>query len=188
MGMLPRSDRPLWTLLTGRTMLLAGLVGIALLVLISFPIVENPRPQIDPAADAEAAYLSLLAQISPGEEIATLAQAAAREMRPLPETTPAGDSPAAELPSPGRRDLFAPLPAAKPTLAPVRRTPAGPTRPRLPHLAGILIDGASRRAMLGGELVTIGDEVDGYRLIDIEEDCVTLEWRQKTYQLELGAK
>ena len=181
-------DKPLWTLLTGRTMILIGLVGIVLLVLISFPLIENPRTQVDPAADAEATYLSLLSQINPSEEKTPVAHGATSGLPAPAETTLAGDSPDAGQPAAVRRDLFAPIPAEKPAPTRPRSTSVRPTRPRLPDLTGILIDGPSRRAMLGGELVTVGDEIRGYRLVAIEKECVTLQWRQQTYQLELGAK
>lgn len=188
MTMRPRSDRPLWTRFTGRTMVLVGLVAIVLIVLASFPLIEPPEPQPDPAADAEAAYRSLVAQVDSRGELGELSPSATGRVQTLITALAGTDSlarPATGIPP---RDLFAPAPEPKPAPAPAPPRPRKPSRPRLPELNGVLIDGASRRAMIGGELAAIGDEVGGYRLVAIDADGVALERQQKTYRLELGAK
>ena len=183
------APRPLWTRVTGRATLLAGSIAIVLLVLISFPLVEGPRAPVDPAADAEATYRALLAQVDAGGTIpANRPPAAGVESAEASVPGATGDV-AAEAAGGARRDLFAPRTPEKPaaTAAPRPRAPRRPQRPRLPHLAGILIDGTQRRAMLGGELAAVGDTVGGYRVLLIERDYVKLAWRQMTYEIGLGA-
>jgi hypothetical protein len=173
-------------------MLLVGLIAIVLLVLVSFPLVGGRQQPVDPAADAEATFLALAAQVDAGaaagsaDRLAGVAEPAGSTESAIEDAGAAPGGTAAAAP---RRDLFAPRPPTRPASAPASRrsVPRRPQRPPLPRLSGILIDGASRRAMLGKQLAAVGDTVGGYRLVAIESDHVTLAWDLRTFEIEVGA-
>jgi hypothetical protein len=182
--------RPSWN--RGAAGLLIGAVGITLLLLISMPVLSPKKPVPDPAADAEAAYQSLLARVTveeglpetpagPGESSpADASPAAAADSA----TGGAGDS----TPPEDRlvRDLFSRSSYTPPrATAAARPTTQAPLPPAPPRLTGILIDGSARRAVLSGRVVAIGDEVGGFRVLAIEPGRVRLQRDETTYTLEL---
>lgn len=61
--------------------------------------------------------------------------------------------------------------------------------PPLLKLGLVMISAASRRAVLGGRVVGIGDEVDGVRVLQIEKGVVVAQWsdRRLTYDLDAEA-
>lgn len=61
--------------------------------------------------------------------------------------------------------------------------------PPLLKLGVVMISAASRRAVLGGRVVGVGDEFDGVRVLQIEKGVVTVQWsdRRLTYDLDAEA-
>ena len=56
-------------------------------------------------------------------------------------------------------------------LAPGAESPAArpPTRPWNPRLRAVLVAGAASLANVDGEVLALGQEVDGYRLVEVRE-------------------
>ncbi len=98
--------------------------------------------------------------------------------RPGPAATPAGAP--ADQPDPGPAQAAALL--ARPPFAPDRRPEAaqGALDPLLPHLTGIMMSAADRRAIFAGRdggrgtVVGQGDQLAGYRVEAISATAVTL--------------
>jgi len=181
--------RPSWN--RGAAGLLIGAVGITLLLLISMPVFSPKKPVSDPAADAEAAYQSLLARVTVEEGLPET-PAASGESPPADGSPAAADSAAGgagDSLQPEDRlvgDLFSRTPSAPPRAATAARPATqAPLPPAPPQLTGILIDGSARRAVLSGRLVAIGDEVGGFRVLAIEPGRVRLQRGETTYTLEL---
>lgn len=61
--------------------------------------------------------------------------------------------------------------------------------PPLLKLGVVMISAASRRAVLGGRVVGVGDELDTVRVLQIEPGVVTVQWsgRRLTYDLDSDA-
>lgn len=61
--------------------------------------------------------------------------------------------------------------------------------PPLLKLGVVMISAASRRAVLGGRVVGVGDELDAVRVLQIEPGVVTVQWsgRRLTYDLDSDA-
>lgn len=61
--------------------------------------------------------------------------------------------------------------------------------PPLLKLGVVMISAASRRAVLGGRVVGVGDEFDAVRVLQIEPGVVTVQWsgRRLTYDLDSDA-
>jgi len=61
--------------------------------------------------------------------------------------------------------------------------------PPLLKLGVVMISAESRRAVLGGRVVGVGDEFDGVRVLQIEKGVVTVQWsdRRLTYDLDAEA-
>jgi hypothetical protein len=153
-----------------------ALACVAALVLCSPP--RSDKGAANPAADADAAYRALVAQIwvtgsssqthTGGIERAATGGAASAGARSF------------------RRDLFSPLRAA------VNSTPRPAVSPRAearpPRLVGVFIDGDSRRALIDGHLVSEGDRVSGYSVVEIAARWVLLEKDGASYRIPIGRK
>jgi len=190
------------------TSLILAVVGIGLLLLISLPLAGPQRIESDPAADAQAVYDELLARVA--VDATAGAEGAAKDASAIPaagersDRTETGADPAAaeaSVDEPGTekeptvpggtrpaRDLFAPAPQVVPRTASSAPRAATPAPPPLPRLAGILIDGSSRRAVLSGRVVAVGEEVLGYRVVAIEPAFVRLARGATTYRLDWKEK
>jgi hypothetical protein len=134
----------------------------------------------NPAADADAAYRALVAQIwATGSPQATPARGIAWA---------AGAGPTHEGPGALKRDLFSPTRAAAHAAPPHAGRRPAQTDAREPRLAGVFIDGDSRRALIDGDLVSEGDRVSGYSVIEIAARWVLLEKDGATYRIPIGSK
>jgi hypothetical protein len=139
------------------------IASLVLLLTLALPGGKLGSTVYDPAADAQAAYRSLQEQIGPSE------------------TSPAvdgaiSDSPHGSAEVAGRRlkrNLFAPAETMSHSTPKVlRRSTAGP---RLPTLSGVLIDGDLRKAVVAGKVVSTGDSINGFLVLEIDTDGVLLE-------------
>jgi len=156
--------------------------GAAALVLAYtvYPGRWEETPAVDPAARAEEAYRTLLAQIDTAS-----GDAGAVVVPPMsPQAIVAGVRGALD------RDLFAARverkkkPAGTPSSRPARATrPVAP-----PELQGVFLVGRSRQAMLGGELVVPGDKIGGFVVREIRPDRVILVKGKKTFELTIKEK
>ncbi len=127
---------------------------------------------VNPTADAEAAYQAIVAQIDNQERSGADGDrrrdgGGPRESRLM-------------------RDLFRPgtAPAVK-TEKPKEKQTA-PSRRRPPEITGVFINGGYKQATIGGNVVSPGDEVGGYRVIDITPAGATVEREGRTDTLVLG--
>lgn len=170
-------EGPLWKKLGGRPGVLAAVVAATVLALTMLPRGGKDRIVRDPAADAQAAYLSLLSQIDPagGDPAPTDSPA---------KTTVFASGERTRL----TRDLFAPVMARK---APVRTATA--VRPKstvkkLPELSAVFIGGEKPLAVIDGRAVGEGDDVNGYRVVRIVPDGVIVEREGTLHALRPGGK
>jgi hypothetical protein len=159
------------------TLVLAGLAS-AVITLALFSDAKTERTLDNPASNAEAVYGNLMSQI---KGTSPSSAAAARWEQTAPEGLRT-HGPAIKL----TRDLFAPpnrvLHARSIRTAPV----FVPVIPKPPRLTGILIDGASRKAMVDGILVSQGDIVSGYMVTEIARGWVVLEKDGVSCTLQVG--
>jgi hypothetical protein len=186
----PPGRKPLLALLAGRSTLLLAPLVIVILVLAAIPAPRSVSQRPDPTSAARSFQQTLQERIRawvPGLEMATAApadsdgvQMLARDLfvrgRAAPRSEPDGQVHAATPATPGSR-----APASRPD-----PRPASATEPAVPGLAGIFIDGPSRRAVLAGRTVTEGETIDGYRVIEITTRGVRLERGGVTQELLLG--
>lgn len=99
--------------------------------------------------------------------------------------------PAAEAPP--RRDPFAapalppPAPAASPRYAGAPPAPPGPppAPPPVPELRAVLAAGSASLANIDGKLLALGEEVDGYRLIEVGDDSAVLARGRRRLRLQV---
>lgn len=128
---------------------------------------------VNPGADAEAAYQAIVAQID-GQD-----GSGGNGVR---------ERGGGDIPREGRlmRDLFRPgsAPVVKAVKSKVKQT--APVRRKPPDITGVFISGGYKQATIGGKVVSPGDEVGGYRVIDITPDGATVERDGSTYTLALG--
>jgi len=152
---------------------LLGVVAAAMLALIAIPVYKKHQMK-NPASEARAAYVSLKSQIeSPTNPPITLPQGSSAVVEE-------------EQDSALRRDLFSPM-----TRSQIRRAenkPPPPPKPRRPELSGIFIDGAVRRAVIDGSVVTAGAVIKGYSVVEIHRDWVLLRRGDSVERLRLGGK
>jgi hypothetical protein len=151
---------------TRRTLLWGAGVAAAVGAAVALPFWLGGSATIDPAADAEAAYRELLVRID------------ARGTAPEPAGPPAEPVPAGS-----RRNLFSPAVERRPAVA---LPQARRKEPSLPALSSILIDGASRHAVLDGRVVGVGELVGGFRIAAIEPDAVVLRDGASAHRLTVG--
>ena len=163
--------RPFWRRLPEGPTIAAGAVTLVIVSMVAIPAPSNDSVG-DPVAEAAEAYRSLLDQMEVGAR--------------TPATQPTF---ATEDSSDGRapldRDLFRPKPKPRPQPQ-VPKKPAAPKPPPLPTLSAILIGGGGRQAILGGEVVTVDEEVGGYRVVAIERDAVILARQGHIHRLKIG--
>ena len=68
----------------------------------------------------------------------------------------------------------------------VGRPSANPTLPPAPsELSGIMISGRTRVALIDGQVVAVGTEINGYRLIAVSDKSATLAYGEHQVTLEL---
>ena len=199
----PRQALPL----AGTAIVLLGVVGL--------PMLERKAPGRDPSAEAQSAYELVRARLGAFEQEAEAAdpeQASAGEGRgsndsmepdevlsrdlfsyerflPRTDAAPRPVRPAAVMP-PSAGSSVSPSPAAdseagRSEARASEAAPANAATSGMPALSGILIDGRSRRAVISGKVVAVGDEVDGYRVLAIESARVRLGRGQETITLEV---
>jgi hypothetical protein len=176
--------------LAGRSTLLLAPLVVIILVLAAIPTRNSVSQRPDPTSAARNFQQSLQERIHarvPGLEILTAAPIDSTDLQMLsrdlfarghaaPRPDPDGGARAASSASPGSRE-----PAGSPALR-----PAPAPEPVAPRLEGIVIDGPARRAVLAGHVVTEGETVDGYRVIEITARGVRLERQGVTQDLSLG--
>jgi hypothetical protein len=160
--------------------ILLVLTGLAIVAVVALPIVMQREKPATAADDARATYLALMTQMeAEGKEI----------------TEAAADDSSGAAHQTGRldRDLFAPAPRrASPAVLGAGegegRTPvaATPARRRPPKLAGIFIDGAQARAVIGDQVVTVGETVKEFQVVEIHANWVLLKRGDQVEKLELG--
>jgi hypothetical protein len=155
-------------------------IAATALTLILFPPRQGQNIVQDPTANAEAAYQSLLVQMDTPD-----AGVAVAGVTPTPATVEVGrGSPATGL----RRNLFAPVQGrfqhGNVTAAPSKSA----AKPSVPRLTGVFIDGGSRQAKLAGTLVSEGDTIRGYLVVEITPEWVLLEREGTTHKLLLGGE
>jgi hypothetical protein len=151
--------------------------ALAMAVLVGLPVYQDTRNALDPAGEAQTAYISFLMQIK------------SEEKNPIPVPGMANPPERIETDLPLSRDMFAPgrpkpPPRASTQAVRVRR----PARPSIPKIGGIFIDGSSRRAIVNGRIVTENEEIQGYRVLQIERSWVRLGRGDTVVRLELGGK
>ncbi len=162
--------------------IILGASGLAILAVVALPLFKQREQPMTAAADARTAYLTLMEQMGQatqqGEGLGAVS---------------AVDSSAAALSPTGRleRDLFAPwshrsVAATASESLGQRATPATPSRRRAPALNGILIDGQRARAVIGDQVVSVGDRVGDYRVVEIQANWVLLKRGDQIEKLELG--
>jgi len=139
-------------------------VSAATCAAVGLPIWLDDQGRQDPAEDARAAYRELVLRIEERE---------AHVVAPYPI--------APDLAGEGR-DLFSP----RPRPPDVAQSQARRKRPKLPLLTGVLIDGASRQAVLDGRVVAVGESVGEFRVVTIDPDAVTLDRGGATHRLTIG--
>ena len=88
------------------------------------------------------------------------------------------------------RDAFA-LPASwlaesRPSVDLASRPGALDTFAARHHLSGVIISGQSRLAVVDDRVVAVGQELDGYRLVAIDEDSATFEVNQTRFVVPLA--
>jgi hypothetical protein len=136
----------------------AATMFLILVLLVGLPLRRDRIEHRNPTADAETTCEVFLARI---------------DGTAIPSLTPEGSDVTArrrltrDLSAP---DRWRPVEAAG-SVRPARKA----ARLVLPALSGVLVDGASRKAMIGGKLAACGDVIDGYRVVEIESGCVILE-------------
>lgn len=157
----------------GESTLLIGIVGLVLLAFVAIPAYQTGEEPEGPVADAREAYSSLQARIESSSE--TIEQLSSGSDSLLVGRMPLD------------RDLFAPeqRKVSVPARAEAPRVVAPPPQPKL---TGILLDGATRRAVLNGQRVSRGDWIGDYRVIRIESEWVMLRKGEEFVRLELGGK
>jgi hypothetical protein len=165
------SSPPLWRRLPEGPSLAAASLTLIILSTVALP--TGSDSQQDPVAEAARAYHSLLDQIESDPRAGQAAAAGA---------TPAGEAMDRE---PLDRSLFGPKPKPAPAPAP-RKIAAPPKPPPLPELSAILIDGSVRQALVAGRVVTVDQEIGGYRVAAIEPAAVLLVREGHVYRLEMG--
>ncbi|MFH1843027.1 MAG: hypothetical protein ABIF77_07440 [bacterium] len=160
--------------------LLAMVVAAGLLIMVILPRKGAESGAADPVAEAEAAYISLVAQMG---SVPTEA---------VPEPVVPGSTDMASAGVAGgfdfmlNRDLFSAT-APEPTPRRQQQTAAAkPQPPRPPRCTTILIDGDVRQAVLGGQLVTSGDVVSGFVVVEITSSSVRLVRGDTSYTLKVG--
>lgn len=86
------------------------------------------------------------------------------------------------------RDVFAPL-RALPRGKSVGPTKGGPTQKRTTtlKLRGVIVGGNNSIAIINDKFVRIGERIDGYKVVRIEEKEVLLRSGNKTLKLELAS-
>ena len=161
-----------------RTVILAA-SGLAIIAVVALPMLKQREQPVTAAADARTAYLTLMEQMGQQGEEAT--------------ATSTVDSSGSALSPTGRleRDLFAPwtrraTPTAASESPEQRATPATSSRRRPPALNGILIDGNRARAVIGDQVVSVGDWVRDFRVVEIHANWVLLKRGDQIEKLELG--
>ena len=160
------------------TLALAALAS-ALITLALFSAGKPEKVPHSPASNAAAVYGDLMAQIYDSSPTPGVA-APSNVMAPGGRTH--------EQPAKLSRDLFAP-PRRKPYASQKRVAPAHQaTGPRVPRLTAILIDGASRQAMVGRAMISQGDIVSGYTVVEIARGWVVLQKDGVSYTLRVGEK
>ncbi len=162
------SPKRRWPRLPEKPVIVAASVVVVLVSLVAFPTTPERAGYKDPVAEAAEAYRSLIARMEAGPD--------------------GGQEGSSETALDGRpqldRSLFAPKPKPKPKVVkPVK--PARPKPPPLPALTGILLDGEYRQARLGGQIVSEGEDVSGYRVVKIESDFVLLVRKGHVHRLEM---
>jgi hypothetical protein len=132
----------------------------------------------NPASHAETVYGNLMSQITaPGRVANSLLT-----WEPLGASAVQNKERPAEL----SRNIFTPPRKKSPVRVSGPVTPSLDSRPKLPRLSGILIDGATRKAMVGGVLVSQGDYISGYTVVEIGVRSVVLERNGAQYTLQVG--
>jgi hypothetical protein len=88
-----------------------------------------------------------------------------------------------EPPKPKPEPVVAPAPAPKPPSSPPPSPPVPPREfPKL-ILQGVTISGGLREALISGQVVAVGDEVEGAKVIAIERQKVTLKFDGREFTL-----
>jgi hypothetical protein len=109
-------------------------------------------------------------------------------------------APVAPAPKPPVIETLAPAPVTNlPVVeAPVTNTPAPPAEtitaapqpeaPKIPKIQGIAYDPQNAWAIVNGQTVYVGDEVDGFRVLDISRKAVTLAGNGQTNSFAVSRK
>ncbi|MCK4304780.1 MAG: hypothetical protein KAY24_11135 [Candidatus Eisenbacteria sp.] len=171
---------PTWKRLIGDPRVLLGATVTVMLATIAFPAYKDRQQSTDPAADARASYFSFMQRIGPLEGLSSTTAGQPREA----QSTEAASS---RL----ERDLFAPAPRKRARAVKTSSKASKTVRakqPSLPQLSAILIDGSLRRAMIGGQVVSEGDNVAGYCVAEIHRESVVLLRNGIVRRLRLGGK
>ncbi len=133
----------------------------------------------DPAVDANLAYGVLMARMEAAGESAP-SWSADQVLRRAPGGS---REPAAAT----ARDIFS-TPAKIPARPSGDAGPSAPETQPMPKLTGVFIDGDHRQAAIEGRLVSEGDRVAGFAVIEIGSSWVVLERTGVTYRLTMGNK
>lgn len=179
----PRRRSPSLPRMPGPSTLIVAASGAAIVAILALPMIREREQPSPVAEEARAAYLTLMAQMEqPGAEGSAPAAA---------DTSAAGLSPAGRL----ERDLFAPAArrlAAASGAGTSGESPEGLTAPRAParrkppKLTGIFIDGNQARAVIDDQVVSAGDWVRDFQVIEIRTSWVVLKRGEQVEKLELG--
>jgi len=113
----------------------------------------------------------------PGLPLVVPAAPVAHETAPPPAVTSPPPPVVAETPAP------APAPVPAPAPAPVIAKPAGQPWPAALKLKGIFFNATNPRALINGDTVGVGEEINGIRVTKIEKDNVTVEWHGQVKEL-----
>jgi hypothetical protein len=160
--------------------LVVAAIAAAGLTLTLFPSRQGQNIIQDPTANAEAAYQSLLVQMdTPQADVAP----AGVTSHPSHDEAVVGSSGMGLS-----RDLFAPVRGGFQRSSSTAAPSKSAVKPSAPRLTGVFIDGRSRQAKLAGTLVSQGDTIRGYLVVEITLEWVLLEKDGTTYKLLLGGE
>lgn len=87
------------------------------------------------------------------------------------------------------RDIFAPMRPLKRARhsSTIERGPRAHKAPSL-KLKGVIVGGSNSVAIINGKLLRLGERIDGYQIVKIEEKRVFLRSGNRTFKLELAKK
>ena len=158
--------------------LLLGATTVIILLLAALPFYKDHEALLTPADQARMARQSLRDQLA-------LSQA--------PDLSTGRDAATSDERQPVTRDIFRPVAAAE---APVLNregvlsTAAAETaaKPRALELTGVFLDGPRAQAAINGQIVSEGDSIKGFNVVEIHKDWVVLVKGNTVRPLWLGGE